>query len=311
MSKTYEDEDFEDEGSSDGDGSGGGSSSEGSSPASGPASVTDGSAASESVLVHGMYPLYGRTDGEVPPPVPAPAPHPAPAPAPAPVPAALASALPAAPASAACEAPSPSTPAPTPAAAALAAPVLSNAPAPATSAVPPKPAAAPAEARIAAVAMGSAPHVPPTAWSAPASEPAAPDALPSYSLHDADLPGRAGPDRLSTAVLLGPRQHDPACSEQTASLIRDQLLLPQQTPAQSFEQVLTDVLDQSGTLGRLKAQVRFEVMQALNSKCEAKPPLSNENMLINALILEYLNYNCYNHTTSTLRAESGQPQEDL
>ena len=43
------------------------------------------------------------------------------------------------------------------------------------------------------------------------------------------------------------------------------------------------------------------------SQDESKPPLSHENMLINELIREYLEYNHYKHTLSVLIPETGQP----
>ncbi len=42
---------------------------------------------------------------------------------------------------------------------------------------------------------------------------------------------------------------------------------------------------------------------------ETRPPLSHENVLINELIREYLEYNHYKHTLSVLIPETGQPND--
>ncbi|KAM4024116.1 centrosomal protein 20 isoform 2-T2 [Anomaloglossus baeobatrachus] len=69
--------------------------------------------------------------------------------------------------------------------------------------------------------------------------------------------------------------------------------------------VLTDTLDKRGVLGHLKARVRAEVFAALNDQSESRPELSHENLLINEMIREYLEFNKYKHTSSVLSAESG------
>ncbi|XP_071954563.1 centrosomal protein 20-like isoform X2 [Antedon mediterranea] len=70
--------------------------------------------------------------------------------------------------------------------------------------------------------------------------------------------------------------------------------------------ILKETLTNRGTLDQVKARVRAEVFHALNDPNEVPPPMSNENMLINELILEYLEYNRYKYTESVLMAESGQ-----
>jgi lisH domain-containing protein FOPNL len=44
------------------------------------------------------------------------------------------------------------------------------------------------------------------------------------------------------------------------------------------------------------------------SQSENKPPLNNENVLLNELILEYLMYNGYSVAASVLITESGHPK---
>uniref|UniRef100_A0A8D0GQ88 Centrosomal protein 20 n=1 Tax=Sphenodon punctatus TaxID=8508 RepID=A0A8D0GQ88_SPHPU len=75
--------------------------------------------------------------------------------------------------------------------------------------------------------------------------------------------------------------------------------------------VLKDTLEKRGALGQIKARIRAEVFNALDDQSEPRPPLSHENLLINELIREYLEYNKYKYTASVLTAESGQPEVPL
>ncbi|XP_051789961.1 lisH domain-containing protein FOPNL isoform X1 [Erpetoichthys calabaricus] len=74
---------------------------------------------------------------------------------------------------------------------------------------------------------------------------------------------------------------------------------------------LKETLDSRGVLGQLKARIRAEVFNALDDQSESKPPLSHENLLVNELIREYLEFNKYRYTASVLTAESGQPEVPL
>ncbi|KAJ8311941.1 hypothetical protein KUTeg_010508 [Tegillarca granosa] len=80
---------------------------------------------------------------------------------------------------------------------------------------------------------------------------------------------------------------------------------------QELKDVIKDTLDNRGVLGQIKARIRAEVFNALDDQSETKPPLSNENMIINELIREYLEFNRYKYTSSVLVSESGQPKEPL
>lgn len=71
--------------------------------------------------------------------------------------------------------------------------------------------------------------------------------------------------------------------------------------------VLKDTLEKRGVLGHLKARIRAEIFNALEDASEPRPSLSHENLLINELIREYLEFNKYKYTSSVLIAESGQP----
>ncbi|XP_029990289.1 centrosomal protein 20 [Sphaeramia orbicularis] len=72
-----------------------------------------------------------------------------------------------------------------------------------------------------------------------------------------------------------------------------------------------ETLESRGVLGQLKARIRAEVFRALDDEHRPRPPLSHENLLINELIREYLEFNKYRHTASVLTAESGQPEVPL
>jgi lisH domain-containing protein FOPNL len=75
--------------------------------------------------------------------------------------------------------------------------------------------------------------------------------------------------------------------------------------------VLKETLESRGVLGQIRARIRAEVFNALDEQSESLPPLSNENMLINELIREYLDFNRYRYTCSVLMSETGQPREPL
>ncbi|XP_077880435.1 centrosomal protein 20 isoform X3 [Ictidomys tridecemlineatus] len=66
--------------------------------------------------------------------------------------------------------------------------------------------------------------------------------------------------------------------------------------------VLKDTLEKRGVLGHLKARIRAEVFSALDDDHEPRPTLSHENLLINELIREYLEFNKYKYTASVLTA---------
>ncbi|XP_062444605.1 centrosomal protein 20 isoform X2 [Rhea pennata] len=75
--------------------------------------------------------------------------------------------------------------------------------------------------------------------------------------------------------------------------------------------VLKDTLEKRGALGQIKARIRAEVFNALDDQSEPRPSLTRENLLINELIREYLEYNKYKYAASVLTAESGQPEVPL
>ncbi|XP_042613717.1 lisH domain-containing protein FOPNL isoform X1 [Cyprinus carpio] len=78
-----------------------------------------------------------------------------------------------------------------------------------------------------------------------------------------------------------------------------------------LKSALRETLEARGVLGQLKARIRAEVFSALDDESAPRPPLSHENLLINELIREYLEFNKYRYTASVLTAESGQPEVPL
>ncbi|XP_047922327.2 centrosomal protein 20 isoform X6 [Anser cygnoides] len=69
-----------------------------------------------------------------------------------------------------------------------------------------------------------------------------------------------------------------------------------------LKQALKEALEKRGVLGQIKANIRAEVFHALDDQSEPRPPLSPENLLINELVREYLEYNKYKYTASVLTA---------
>ncbi|XP_072319029.1 centrosomal protein 20 [Eucyclogobius newberryi] len=73
-----------------------------------------------------------------------------------------------------------------------------------------------------------------------------------------------------------------------------------------------ETLESRGVLDQLKARIRAEVFSALEQNTQPlRPQLSHENLLINELIREYLEFNKYKYSASVLAAESGQPEVPL
>ena len=66
--------------------------------------------------------------------------------------------------------------------------------------------------------------------------------------------------------------------------------------------MVAETLEHRGVLGQLRARIRAEVFRALDEQTEPHPPLSNENLLVNELIREYLDFNKYKYTSSVFLA---------
>lgn len=77
-----------------------------------------------------------------------------------------------------------------------------------------------------------------------------------------------------------------------------------------LKEVLKETLEERGVLNEIRAKVRAEIFNSLNEqsreKNQSKQP-SNENLIINELIREYLLFNNYNNTLSVFLPEASQP----
>ena len=76
---------------------------------------------------------------------------------------------------------------------------------------------------------------------------------------------------------------------------------------EDLKNVLRETLEQKGVLNKVKAQIRAEIFTALDADNAGKPAIPQENVLINEMIREYLEYNKYYNTLSVMVTESGQP----
>ena len=65
-----------------------------------------------------------------------------------------------------------------------------------------------------------------------------------------------------------------------------------------LKDALRETLESKGVLGELKSRVRAEIFAALQDQDTPPPRLCNENLIINELFREYLEYNCYLNTLS-------------
>ena len=83
------------------------------------------------------------------------------------------------------------------------------------------------------------------------------------------------------------------------------------TTVEELKNALKETLEQKGVLNEIRAKMRQSIFEAIESDDKPQPKLSNENLIINALIKEYLDYNNYLHTASVFQAESGQPKDKL
>ncbi|KAK8767595.1 hypothetical protein V5799_005618 [Amblyomma americanum] len=75
---------------------------------------------------------------------------------------------------------------------------------------------------------------------------------------------------------------------------------------------LTEILENNGVLSSLRANLRSEILKAVEEPARDAPPkLPEQNCLINELVLEYLVFNNYKRAASILEAESGYQQSHV
>ena len=78
-----------------------------------------------------------------------------------------------------------------------------------------------------------------------------------------------------------------------------------------LKEAVSESLEASGAMDKLRARLRAEMFHVLDeSRTVPKPELSNENLVINEMIRDYLRFNGYTHTLSVFMPESGQPASE-
>ena len=80
---------------------------------------------------------------------------------------------------------------------------------------------------------------------------------------------------------------------------------------EDLKNALKETLQSRGVLGELKAKIRAEIFAALDDSEVLRPKLNEENLIINELIREYMQYNGYHHAASVFLAETGHPSEPV
>lgn len=76
-----------------------------------------------------------------------------------------------------------------------------------------------------------------------------------------------------------------------------------------LKEILKDSLEKKGTLNGIRARIRAEIFNTLNDRPTESQKLSQENMIINELIREYMEFNGYSYSLSVFLPESGQPEQ--
>lgn len=78
----------------------------------------------------------------------------------------------------------------------------------------------------------------------------------------------------------------------------------------SMKLAMREALASTGRLDAIKAQLRAVVFHALDASTpdsKAKPPQTPEQLLVNELIREYLEFSGFEHTLAVFRAEASLP----
>ena len=83
------------------------------------------------------------------------------------------------------------------------------------------------------------------------------------------------------------------------------------TSIEDLKNALKETLEQKGVLNQIRAIMRQSIFEAIESDDKPQAKLSNENLIINELIKEYLVFNNYLHSASVFQAETGQPKDKL
>ena len=81
------------------------------------------------------------------------------------------------------------------------------------------------------------------------------------------------------------------------------------TSVEELKNALKETLEQRGVLNQIKAIMRQEIYESIENDDNPKPQLTRENLIINELIKEYLDFKNYVHSSSVFQSESGQPKD--
>ena len=85
------------------------------------------------------------------------------------------------------------------------------------------------------------------------------------------------------------------------------------TSVEDLKNALKDTLEQKGVLNQIRKIMRQSIFEAIESDDKPKSGnnFSNDDLIINELIKEYLIYNNYLHSASVFQAETGHPKDKL
>ena len=78
---------------------------------------------------------------------------------------------------------------------------------------------------------------------------------------------------------------------------------------QELKSAIKEILNENGTLNKIRAEIRESIFKAIESNDTSKPKIPEENLIINELIREYFNYMGYFHSSSVFLSESGHPED--
>ncbi|KAJ3205618.1 hypothetical protein HK099_000758, partial [Clydaea vesicula] len=73
---------------------------------------------------------------------------------------------------------------------------------------------------------------------------------------------------------------------------------------EEFQQVLKESLEKRGVITDIEAKIREELFNLIENTTESKKLPTKEEILINNLIFEYLQYQNYKHTSALFRKET-------
>ena len=83
------------------------------------------------------------------------------------------------------------------------------------------------------------------------------------------------------------------------------------TSIEELKNALKETLEQKGVLNQIRGIMRQSIFEAIQSDDNPQKNLSNDDLIINELIKEYLSYNNYLHSLSVFQVETGQPKNKL